>query len=321
MSEFFSWDDIAVPKADMNVRQLPMISGPRCFLGRDLSGSCLFILELQGDHTTQFRKGMVAVHGLDVDLRRGVDSHQLLVLTLDKQVDRDLFEALCRSLRTALGSTVDSASSLAVALTHIRRWKAFLSGRIHRLSTEEIRGLYGEIVFLKELIDSGVNAAEAVESWLGPEKSHQDFIFGNTAVEVKSLSGAERSTIHFSSEDQLESLNDALFLRVYRLSILADSKNALSLNDLIESVRSNIVNAEAIESFEGKLLSNGYAPLPEYDQPRMIVSAVHSYEVRDDFPRLVRSRIPIGITRVNYEVQIETISTFVCENSRVFGRA
>src|SRR3546814_15120322 len=86
------------------------------------------------------------------------------------------------------------------------------------LSIEEVRGLFAEIVFLTELIDRQMSSSDAVEAWLGPERSHQDFIFGNTAVEVKSLSGAERSSVRISSEDQLESLNDALFLRVYRLS-------------------------------------------------------------------------------------------------------
>lgn len=55
------------------------------------------------------------------------------------------------------------------------------------------------------MIDRQPSSAVAVEAWLGPEKSHQDFIFGNTAVEIKSLSGTERSTVRISSEDQLKS--------------------------------------------------------------------------------------------------------------------
>ena len=81
-----------------------------------------------------------------------------------------------------------------------------------------------------------MSSSDAVEAWLGPERSHQDFIFGNTAVEVKSLSGAERSSVRISSEDQLESLNDALFLRVYRLSSLADAAGARSLNEIVTAV-------------------------------------------------------------------------------------
>src|SRR3546814_17965452 len=77
-----------------------------------------------------------------------------------------------------------------LTLAHSRRWKTFLSGRSQHLSIEEVRGLFAEIVFLTELIDRQMSSSDAVEAWLVPERSHQDFIFGNTAVEVKTLSGA-----------------------------------------------------------------------------------------------------------------------------------
>jgi len=206
------WDDIAVPSGDFNVRRIPGKTAVPCFWGRDTSGACLFVVELQGDHTVQYRKDDVTVNGIDVDLRSADPNQQHLVLTLEKQVDRDLFEGLCRTLVSALEHATDSASSLATALAHIRRWKTFLSGRgAQRLSPEEVRGLFAEITFLLELIDNQVSITVAVEAWLGPERSHQDFIFGNTAVEIKSLSGAERSTVCISSEDQLESLNEGCF--------------------------------------------------------------------------------------------------------------
>ena len=124
-----------------------------------------------------------------------------------------------------------------MALAHIRRWKTFLSGRSQLLSAEEVRGLFAELTFLLELIDRQASTTAAVEAWLGPEKSHQDFIFGNTAVEIKSLSGTERSTVRISSEDQLETLNDALFLRMYRLSSLPDAARAQSLNEIVAAVQ------------------------------------------------------------------------------------
>lgn len=236
MPETSPWDEITVPGTDFNVRQVAAKTAVPCFWGRDASGACLFIVELHGDHTAQYRKNAVAVNGVDVDLRAGDQGQQRLVLALERQVDRDLFEGLCRTLAFALEHATDSASSLAVSLAHIRRWKTFLSGRSQHLSAEDVRGLFAEIVFLTELIDREMPSNAVVEAWLGPERSHQDFIFGNTAVEVKSLSGAERSSIRISSEDQLESPNDALFLRVYRLSNLADAAGARSLNELVTAV-------------------------------------------------------------------------------------
>lgn len=259
------------------------------------------------------------MNGIDVDLRAGDQGQQHLVLALERQVDRDLFEGLCRTLASSLEHATDSASSLAISLAHIRRWKTFLSGRSQHLSIEEVRGLFAEIVFLTELIDRQMSSSDAVEAWLGPERSHQDFIFGNTAVEVKSLSGAERSSVRISSEDQLESLNDALFLRVYRLSSLADAAGARSLNEIVTAVQARLGEADAVEAFDRKLVAHGYAPLPDYDEPRFVVSDVRSYRVGDGFPRLMRSQLPPGIANVAYDIRLETIAPYKCDEASIFG--
>jgi hypothetical protein len=319
MPESSPWADIAVPSADFNVRQVLGVTAVPCFWGRDTTGAYLFIAELQGDHTAQFRKNVVTVHGIDVDLRAGEIGHQRLVLTLDKQVDRDLFEGLCLTLASALERAADSASSLAVALEHIRRWKTFLSGRIQHLSPDVVRGLFAELTFLLELIELQPSTAVAVQAWFGPERSHQDFIFGNTSVEVKSLSGTERSTVRISSEDQLDSLNDALFLRIYRLSNLSEVAGSQSLNEIVTAVQSRLGEPEAVEAFERKLVAQGYLPLPAYDAPRFVVTDVKSYRVGVGFPRLVRSQLLEGIDRVSYDIQLEAIAPYECANREVFG--
>lgn len=318
MSESSPWDEIAVPGTDLNVRQVPGGTAVPCFWGRDTTDACLFIIELQGDHAETFRKNPVVVQGIDVDLRAGGPGQQRLVLTVEKKVDRDLFEGLCRTLVTALESATNSASSLALALAHIRRWKTFMSGRRQRLSVEQVRGLFAELTFLLELIEREATSI-AVEAWVGPEKSHQDFIYGNTAVEIKSVSGVERSTVRISSEDQLESLNDELFLRIYRLSSLPDAAGARSLNDIVAAVQALFAEAEEVEAFDRKLLAHGYAPLPHYDQPRFIVSDSQSYRIAEGFPRLTRSQLPTGIDRVAYDVRLETITRYQCDNEEVFG--
>ncbi len=318
MSDSSPWDDIAVPGSDFNVRQVDGETAVPCFWGRDAGGACLFIVELQGNHAAQYRKNAVTVNGIDIDLRAGDQGQQRLVLTLEKQVNRDLFEGLCRTLVSSLEHATDSTSSLAVSLAHVRRWKAFLAGRSQYLSAEEVRGLFAEITFLMELIDRGMLSNAAVEAWLGPEKSHQDFIYGNTAVEVKSLSGTERNTVRISSEDQLETLNDALFLRIYRLSSLTNVTKACSLNEIVTAAHARLGDGDAIEAFDRKLAVHGYAPLPDYDQPRFVVSEVHSYRVRDGFPRLIRSQLSTGIVRVAYDIRLEAIAPYESDGAALF---
>lgn len=319
MPDSSPWDDIVVPGEDFNVRQVVGRTAVPCYWGRDRSGACLFIVELQGDHMRQYRKNLVTVNGIEVDLRGGDAGRQRLVLTLEKEVDRDLFEGLCLTLASALERATDSASSLAVALAHVRRWKTFLSGRGQHLSPEEVRGLFAELTFLLELLDRLEPVTTAIQAWLGPDMSHQDFIFGNTAVEIKSLSGAERSTVRISSEDQLESLNDALFLRIYRLSHLPDAVGARSLNTIVAEVQTRLDEAEAVEAFDRKLVAHGYAPLPDYDEPLFVTSSVATYRVEGAFPRLIRSQLPAGVTKVVYDIRLETIAPYVSEDAAVFG--
>lgn len=319
MPDTSPWDGISVPNADFNVLQVPDERAVPCFWGKDETGSCLFIVELEGDHTVPFRRDAVIVNGLSVDLRSGSAGNQRLILALDRQVDRDLFESLCRALASALLSASDSATALAITLAHLKRWKLFLAGGGgQHLSDEAVRGLFAELAFLRELIVS-LGCYEAVEAWRGPERSHQDFIFGNTSVEIKSLSGTERTEVKISSEDQLEALNDNLFLRIYRLSALAEAAGAVSLNEIITVIQSELTSAEAITAFDRKLIAHGYAPLIEYDSPKFAVSEIRTFAVGEGFPRLVRSALPVGIAKVTYSIRLEAIDNFRIDSASVLG--
>lgn len=322
MSRSVPWDAIPTPAADLGVLRVGGTSGVPVFWGRDAGAQCLLIIELHGDHTGQFRRDVVSLHGIGVDLRNGdIAGQQRFILTLARHIDSDLFLGLCETLIGSLNDVTDPATALAVSLAHLKRWKAFLAGRNARLlSPEEVRGLFGELHVLRRLYHDTLPQAAAVDAWLGPDDSHQDFIFGDRAMEVKSLSGRERSTIRISSEDQLESTLPELFLLTQRLSDMPDAEQALSLNGIVSLIESELSVAEAIEQFGDKLAGMGYAPLGEYDRPRFVVSGVQGYRVAEGFPRLIRSEVPTGIARVAYEIMLEAIAPFACDDADMFGR-
>jgi len=292
------------------------------YWGKDKNGHCLLIVEIEGEHSVQFHKDAVQIQGIRLDLRQEDARQQRLVLTLEKHVDQDIFTALCETLIGALAPIADPATGLAIALAHIKRWKAFLaSKRIRLLSPEEIRGLFAELLYLRSLYQGGhLTEENTVKSWCGVEGVHQDFIFGNTAVEIKSLSGKERNTVRISSEDQLEGLSDNLFLMIYRLSEMPESDQALSLNDAVRRIENELTDATAIESFTDKLAGYGYLPLPEYDQPRLQTTCMKTYRISANFPRLVRACLPDGVTRVSYEIKLEKISPFEVDPGQILRR-
>lgn len=315
-----SWDEIATPESDYNVRLIAGSATVPMYWGKNTNGHCLFVVELKGDHSEEFRRNGTSVHGVNVDLRTGrVSGLQDLVLTLESHVDRDLFSGLCETLFSNLEPVSESSTALAVALTHIKRWKAFLAGKKRRvLSLNEVRGLFAELHFLRSLYREHLTETDALNAWCGPDDVHQDFIFGNTAVEVKSLSGRERRSVRISSEDQLEALSDNLYLMIFRLTEQSDSDISLSLNDLVEAIGRELKKAEAIEELSLKLAVYGYVELREYDAPQFLVSGRASYRISESFPRLVRSTLPDGIVRVGYEIELESISDFECTPSDIW---
>jgi hypothetical protein len=322
MSNNTPWDDIKTPTNDLNIRQIKGTKDvPLCW-GKDSSGNCIFVIELEGNHQEFYIKNKVSAHGINTDLQLLEPSKkQGLVITLENHVDRDLFASLCNTLVDSISDVSDSAVALSLAMSQIKRWKMFLAGRRARiLSFEEIRGLFSELKFFQNLLCEGFSEHDALEAWQGPESSHQDFIFSNTAVEIKSLSGKERNSVKISSEDQLESLNDNLFLKIFRLVEMPESERAASLNELVGEIEEDLQNAAALEEFFEKLAKVGYVKLEEYNTPKLLVAEEKSYQVVEPFPRLIRSELPIGILKVGYEIKLENIESFECDNQKVWGK-
>ncbi|HGN1919393.1 PD-(D/E)XK motif protein [Providencia rettgeri] len=320
MSKSTPWDSIPNLGINFSILRVKGNTGFDIYWGKDSNARCLLIIELSGDHTEQFRQNTVSLHGITIALHSGsVVAQQRLIITLAQHVDSDLFLGLCNTLIQNLQDVTDSATALTVVLTHLKRWRAFLANRYTKLlSFEEIQGLFGELYILRKLYKETLSQLEAVNSWSGINNSHHDFIFGNRAFEVKSLSGRERSSVRISSEDQLESLTNELFLLIVHLNNMPDSDGMLSLNKMVSMIASELTDPESIELFYSKLASISYAPLTEYDSPCFTVKSYQGYRVSDQFPRLIRSTLPSGITKLSYDLKLESIAPFLCDKTDMF---
>ncbi|WP_158020634.1 PD-(D/E)XK motif protein [Salinivibrio sharmensis] len=316
------WDDIKTPIRDLSVRQVRSSKYLPLYWGKDSIGHCVFIYEMTEDGAEIFQKNMVSIHGIKIEYRLlSTTGNQGLILVLEKHVDQDLFYSFCETLIHELSEVSDPLVGLSIALSQIKRWKAFMAGKKGQvLSAEEVRGLFGELNFLLQMLREMNNELDALEAWQGPETSHQDFIFSDTAVEVKSLSGRERNAVKISSEDQLESLSSSLFLKVFRLVDMPESKASTSLNELVNAVEETLTEAEAIEMFDTKLAKAGYVKMLAYDKPKFIVIEEQTYHVDREFPKIVRSELHTGLTRVGYEIKLESVRDFLCADKDVWGR-
>lgn len=320
MHKSMPWDGIPPPRSDYTVMRVEDATGIPLYWGRDTSNRCLLIITLNGDFTSDYHHRNVPLRGMAIDLRNGPGpGQQRLVLTLEQHTDRDLFLGLCKTLINSLITITDSNVALTITLNHLNRWKAFLSGRNSRLlSPEEVRGLMGELDVLRSLYRRTLGQAGAINAWCGPDYSHQDFIFDNRAIEVKTISGRERSIVRISSEDQLESSVHFLYLVTQYVTETTEGDGSLSLNEMVGLIESELTDPTAINNFTDKLGNMGYIPLQHYGSPQFRIHGMRSYHVVASFPKLVRSEPPSGITKVSYSIKLETIASFECSPDIIF---
>ena len=319
MSDHLPWHDIAIPDADYNVRLAPDCGAIPVYWGKDRDGKFLCLVSLAGDFQSRFMQEKLSVKGMHIDLRRDASQNcQNLILTLERQVDSDLFHTLCKSLVASLRQVTLPEAALSVTLQHLKRWRIFLMGQNARLlSAQEYRGLFGELCFLERLLEANPVQAHAVSAWTGPDGVHQDFIFSGRAVEVKSLSSSDRSSVRISSENQLETIEDRLYLVCFSLAESQENAMAISLNELVDKIADLLTDKDVLASFEMKLADYGYIPLPDYDSPKFFVANSQAYLVCDEFPRLVRSDLPAGIVHINYQIELDKIDSFTCDFKHV----
>ena len=308
------WDHIKQPDADYNVRQVDSQGLIPTYWGKDVHGNCLLITELQGDHRKAFLDASLNIRGIDPDLRQRPNKReQTLVLTLTSHSDLDLFHALCKTLIRNLSNASDSKSAITIVLNHLKRWQRFLAGTKPRLlSSWEVRGLFAELHFLQSLYNHLLNHNEALDAWIGPMGGNQDFVFANTAVEIKAISNKGPNHVNISSENQLESPCEKLYLGISRIIEGADLPSALSLNKMVQRIEADLTESSVFDDYQTKLAEVGYVELHHYDNPSMQIAETHTYLVGDEFPRVIRSRIPNGIQNVKYQLQIDAVEPFAC---------
>src|SRR5262249_10209448 len=96
------------------------------------------------------------------------------------------FAILAGDVAAAVRDAVDEANAVSALQARLAHWRRFLEkARPEGLSAEAHRGLYGELLFLRDHLASAVGIGAAVRSWRGPSLEVQDFVINRTGFEIK----------------------------------------------------------------------------------------------------------------------------------------
>jgi hypothetical protein len=222
----------------------------------------------------------------------------------------DLFARIGEDLLRTLGGmgAVGDGKLAGAFIARILAWQQFMRRSNEPLSPEAEVGLVGEIELLLRLMQSGVAAGDAIEAWKGPLDGVHDFSFGPAAFEVKSTVSVVTFPARIGSIDQLD---DSLVRPILVVGVrLALEPSGRTLPELVVEVRRHLGSDQAaVALFDSRLLHGGYVESHASRYSRQFaVRDMRIVRVSAAFPRLTRVNVPVEITDVRYDIDLDRIS-------------
>ncbi len=314
-TESSPWCDIDKPVTGYNIKRVDADHPHDFFWGRDTEGHYLLLLELTKELSEFLDDKTVDLHGVKTDITyHAATSEYFFNLSLQNKEYADIFYRLSLDLVDRTRDVLVLKVALEIINNRLKRWKAFLRGkRKYLLSAREVRGLFAELEFIHKGVTEYGDQLAVLEGWQGPLDEPQDFVLGDFAVEVKSLTGLQKDKVKISSEHQLVTHLDNLFLHVVYLAEFHDCKKGRSLNAQVEVVRNAIRDTEHKDVFDSRLYEAGYLELKDYDAPCYSVTKDESFHVREGFPRISPEDLAEGVSGVTYDLDLKSLDSYVCE--------
>ena len=247
------------------------------------------------------------------------ESTQFVELEQNDNFDYHIFEILADDLRKQIETIPDRNCTSNYIIQFLKKWDEFFrSGKSLVLSDNVAQGLFGELLFLKELILH--YGGRCVYYWESENNTH-DFYINKNAVEIKTCSCQAPYRVKINSANQLDNkdVKGLLFLRVYVLRI---SKNGgRKLPSIISEIRLLLKNDHYfINAFNNKLIKIGYYDIAEnlYDT-FYTIRDTFSYQVVSGFPRIIVNDLPVGVSNIEYDLNIANCLEYLIEHTTLIN--
>ena len=222
-----------------------------------------------------------------------------------------MFEIIIEDIRKNADELNDKQQLVARVSKLLIKWKSFFAQeKTLMLSPERQQGLYGELLFLKQLI--GMVGTSAVSFWTGCDDEAHDFYIRGNAVEIKTTSSKAPYKMHISSEYQLDDSEISGELLVDFFALRKSSADGETLPQLIDDIRFKLDDNPLMrKKFDTNLETYGYFDgLEDKYTTGYHIREEHSYRVTDRFPRIVKRDISNGISGCTYDVLVNSCASF-----------
>lgn len=236
-----------------------------------------------------------------------------IVVTLNVPQFRSIFRTVAVDVFYACLPITNEQERVAEFCRKLNTWSGiFKKGSSTLLSKEEQLGLYGELTFIKALMDdSTVSKSDIIAAWKGPDKEDKDFQYKNYAIEIKS-SANQMNHPKINNIRQLDETGlTALYL--YHYSFARTDGGIRTLPALIADVRNCLYGSASADMFEEKLTETGYldSDAGSYTS-NYTLQDEDAYLVDASFPKITASMCP-GILNVEYYIDLAPYSNHIVQ--------
>jgi len=291
--------------------RIDSIAIPDLYIGISQERRRCLILRLPLGYVPDFQSSVK--QNLSLELYRET---RWIVLTLLDDQYFDLFDDLIISIYYKIGAISETPSYVGELLKTYYKWSEFFqdsSGDV--LSDDQIKGLFGELVYLEEMLKhaSSKEINNILYSWKGPYDTGHDFVgeILNIEVKTKSQSGV---SVKISSEYQLlkEPGKD---LELAVVSMERDPLNGFTIKELLLRIREQIIVKLGDYTIVLKALAQKgltLSKLDEYSCLKFSPLEITSYDCdHHDFPKIVRTLLPSAISSVGYRLRLNELQDFI----------
>jgi hypothetical protein len=272
------------------------------FLGIDDSGRKSLVVTLKAD-----KEKVISSKTITVEFFKRNDGRLSLRFSLEDDSLKEIFYKFCEDVIESTRS-VNPDGDFSPIIRRWNTWIDFFARTSLPLSESEMIGLIGELYFMKKHMFDKYGVDKSLEAFIGIDKAHKDFEIDDTWFEVKTIHNGT-ITIKISSIEQLDSDKDGSLVVVTLDQGTLNTDGFITLNGIVAEVRSLLSGNQVID-FDEKMRKANYIFDERYDDFVYVFVKDSFYGVRGDFPRVIGSNLPHGVTKASYEIDLSAIERF-----------
>lgn len=291
-------------KANRTFQRIDSTYAVNIFVGFDDDGRMTVVIT-----ENSIYKQISSTKLIEVALKMRNDGKMALSFSLLDTAYESLFLIFCNDI-IAVCEKAGSDQAIACAIIRWKYWKEMFGNRKKTvLDKQEIKGLIGELLILKECILTRWGEERAVQAWMGPLFGHKDFEIDDTWYEVKSVN-ENALQVKISSFEQLESEGKGHLIVVRLEDTSTVAENSININKLVAEIISVITDVESLRILQTKLDNIGYSFDEEYNSWNFLYKGRQSYYVDDTFPQIRKKDVDNAIGNAQYTIMLDGIEKF-----------